>query len=200
MIAGGVAAGLVTAITWAISRVPRRALHMDLPAGEPLTVEALRGLVSSGTPAAGDPRWLRELVEAYFAARDDRERLAAINEAVAQRESELRALEAWPRAGLGVALAGGTMSMVFGFVTGGLRATYAAVPLALVAAGIALGARRALPAALSAHRALVNRVVDALGAGLGEVGLELPRRRTQERRERRSGRRRRALSANGDDG
>ena len=129
--------------------------------------------------------WEANLGSELAAARDDRARALAINEAVSTAEHELEARRHRPRAALWLALASWAACALAGILSGA-RATLLYL-LPVIASGVALclQAARSGKRLAAAQRANIDALVGAVAGEIATLDLDLPERRRMRWRRKR---------------
>jgi hypothetical protein len=129
-------------------------------------------------------RWDDDLDEALAQARDDRERVAAVNELLADAEHRLVAGERLPRSAAFIAVVATALCLVAGALREPTFVLLACVPIALAGAAACIAAGRAGRRRADAERRRVDALVAARVGALYEAEVEVPRRGARRRRRR----------------
>jgi hypothetical protein len=138
---------------------------------------------------AGALRWEGRLAADVLAASDERAKIAAVNDALAEVEHALHVGEAWPAASLRIALFGTTLLGIVAYL--GARALLLALAIVGVGASAALAcveAGRALRRHAAAERQAVDALIAVAFGSLAAAPLEMPEHRAHRRAGRHAGR------------
>lgn len=189
LLAEVVLGGGCLALAWAPAR--RAAVNRDAARALSLALKALPEIerLTALARLAGPSHWAGRLAAEVLEANDERAKIAAANDALAEVEHALRLGEAWPATSLRITLFGSTLFGIIAYLA--LRAPLFALAILGVGAAAALAcseAGRALRRLAVAERQAVDVLVSVALGSLTRAAPEMPERRAHRRPARRVGR------------
>lgn len=177
------------ALAWAPAR--RAAVNRGVARSLARALEALPEVerLTALARLAGPSHWAGRLAVEVLEANDERVKIAAANDALAEVEHALRSGEAWPATSLRITLFGSTLLGIVAYLA--MRAPLLALGILGVGAAAALAcseAGRALRRLAVAERQAVDALVSVALGSLARAAPEMPERRAHRRPAQRAGR------------